>query len=68
MEVLGLRNNGEPILCNLYNLVSYNLDGYKATEFIDSWDCWGDLSFYEDEMAPPFIISPFVESLALHNL
>ncbi|KAK1371216.1 F-box domain-containing protein [Heracleum sosnowskyi] len=67
-EVLGLRNNGEPIVFSFYNLLSYNLDSHEANDFVDSWNCWDDFSYYDYGMAPPFSISTFVESLALLNL
>ncbi|KAK1371229.1 hypothetical protein POM88_037321 [Heracleum sosnowskyi] len=66
-EVLGLRSNGEPILFNLYDFVSYSLDSHEANDFVHSWDRWSDFSFYEENFAPPFSISPFVESLVLLN-
>lgn len=66
-EVLGLRNNGEPILFSLFDFVSYSLDSHEAKDFVDSWDRWGNFSFYEENFAPPFSISPFVESLVLLN-
>lgn len=66
-EVLGLRNNGEPILFSLFDFVSYSLDSHEAKDFVDSWDRWGNFSFYEENFAPPFSVSPFVESLVLLN-
>lgn len=35
-EVLGLRNNGEPIVFKLFKLTSYNLDSHEANDFVDS--------------------------------
>ncbi|KAK1371767.1 F-box domain-containing protein [Heracleum sosnowskyi] len=62
VEVLGVRNNGEPILARSYNLISYNLDSHMAKNFVDSWDSWTSYPYYDQEgFAPPFFIRPFVE-------
>lgn len=68
VEVLGVRNNGEPILARLFDLVSYDLDNNEANDFVDSWDSWTPYPYYERDFAPPFFICPFVESLALLNI
>lgn len=80
-EVLGLRNNGEPIVFNLYDKSLYNLDSHEANDFVKSWnrwdDCftsergmnrWGDCFTFERGMARLSSISPFVETLALLDL
>lgn len=36
VEVLGLRNNSEPIVFSFYDLLSYNLDSHEANDFVDS--------------------------------
>ncbi|XP_074337676.1 uncharacterized protein LOC141674875 [Apium graveolens] len=59
--VLGVRNNAEPILVKSYNLITYGLDNHKANNFVDSWIRWTKDYF------PPYVISPFVESLILLN-
>ncbi|KAK1374166.1 F-box domain-containing protein [Heracleum sosnowskyi] len=67
-QVLGVRNNGEPIFFKLYKFISYNLDSHEANDFVDSWGTWDDFSsFYEEDFAPPYHISPFVESLVFLN-
>lgn len=66
-EVLGLRNNGEPIVFRLFKLASYNLDSHETNDFVDSWQHWDDFSCYQNQLGPPFAISPFVESLVLLN-
>ncbi|KAL8110669.1 hypothetical protein AgCh_026421 [Apium graveolens] len=63
-EVLGVRNNGEPILAKSNNFITYNLDSHEANDFVDSWDRWTPKSPYQEGYAPRYIISPFVESLA----
>ncbi|KAL1833350.1 hypothetical protein ACET3Z_003001 [Daucus carota] len=68
VEVLGVRNNGEPILARSYDLISYNLDNHEAKNFVDSWDSWTPYKYYEEGFAPPFFISPFVESLVLLDI
>ncbi|KAK1371664.1 F-box domain-containing protein [Heracleum sosnowskyi] len=62
LQVLGVRNNGGPILVKSYNLISYNLDNHEANDFVDSWRRW------TEDSAPPYVISPFVESLGLLNI
>ncbi|KAK1371771.1 F-box domain-containing protein [Heracleum sosnowskyi] len=68
VEVLGVRNNGEPILARSYNLISYNLDNHMAKDFLHSWNSWIPYPYYEEGFAPPFFIRPFVESLVLLNV
>lgn len=46
-DVLGLRNNGEPIVFSCYDLTTYNLDSHEANNFVDSWSCWDDFSYYD---------------------
>ncbi|XP_017233712.1 putative F-box protein At5g62660 [Daucus carota subsp. sativus] len=68
VEVMGVRNNGEPILARSFNLITYNLDNHMAKNFVDSWDSWTPYPYYEEDFAPPFFIRPFVESLVLLNI
>ncbi|KAL6561960.1 hypothetical protein OROGR_002967 [Orobanche gracilis] len=68
VEVMGVRNNGEPVLARSYNLISYNLDNHLAKNLVDSWDSWTPYPYYEEDFAPPFFIRPFVESLVLLNI
>ncbi|KAK1371634.1 F-box domain-containing protein [Heracleum sosnowskyi] len=67
-EVLGVRNNGEPILAKFNNLITYNLDSHEADDFVDSWDRWTPESPYQEGFAPRYVISPFVESLVLFDI
>ncbi|KAK1371632.1 F-box domain-containing protein [Heracleum sosnowskyi] len=67
-EVLGVRNNGEPILAKVNNLITYNLDSHEADDFVDSWDRWTPESPYQEGFAPRYVISPFVESLVLFDI
>ncbi|KAK1371678.1 F-box domain-containing protein [Heracleum sosnowskyi] len=55
LQVLG-------ILVKSYNLILYNLDNHEANDFVDSWRRW------TEDSAPPYVISPFVESLVLLNI
>ncbi|KAK1371788.1 F-box domain-containing protein [Heracleum sosnowskyi] len=68
VDFLGARNNGEPILARSYDLVSYNLDTNEANDFVHLWDSWIPYLYYERVFAPPFLICPFVETLALLNI
>ncbi|KAK1371631.1 hypothetical protein POM88_037723 [Heracleum sosnowskyi] len=67
-EVMGVRNNGEPILAKLNNFITYNLDSHEANDFVDSWDCWTPEFPYAEGFAPCYVISPFVESLVLFDI
>lgn len=62
-KVLGVRNNGEPILSNLSNLISYNLDKHEEYDFADSCGSRTPFSYYDEGCRPPFAITPFVEKL-----
>ncbi|KAL8110820.1 hypothetical protein AgCh_026527 [Apium graveolens] len=43
-EVLGVRNNGEPILARSKDLVSYNLDNDEPNDFVNSCSLKGSVS------------------------
>ncbi|XP_074337794.1 F-box protein At5g07610-like [Apium graveolens] len=59
-QVLGVRNNGDPILGKLNSLITYDLDTHEPNDFVDR------LTPYSyDEDTPFFFISPFVETLRL---
>ncbi|XP_074328137.1 F-box protein At5g49610-like [Apium graveolens] len=62
-KVLGVRNNGEPILAKLSNLISYNLDKREEYDFADSCDSRTPFSYYEEGCRPPLVITPFSETL-----
>ncbi|KAK1371796.1 hypothetical protein POM88_037888 [Heracleum sosnowskyi] len=62
-RVLGLRNNGEPILAKSNNLISYNLDTHEPYDFVESCDRLTPNYVYEEGSSSPFVISPFVETL-----
>ncbi|KAL8110664.1 hypothetical protein AgCh_026416 [Apium graveolens] len=47
-EVLGVRNNGEPILAKYNNLIAYNPHSYEANDSVDSWDRWTPGSPYRE--------------------
>lgn len=67
--LLGVRNNGEPIVAQGYNLVSYDLDDHKVTEIVDSLNHWTPFSHFDiknNDDAPVFI-QPFAEGLVLLN-
>lgn len=49
VTILGTRNNGEPILAELYNLISYNLDNHEPDTFVDSWNLWADFPSYDSD-------------------
>ncbi|KAL1824557.1 hypothetical protein ACET3Z_011335 [Daucus carota] len=66
-EVLGVRNNGDPILAKSNNLISYSLESHQANGFVNSWDRWTPNSPYNVGKRPPYVIRPFVESLVLLN-
>ncbi|KAL8110452.1 uncharacterized protein LOC141672906 isoform X2 [Apium graveolens] len=79
--VLGLRNNGEPLVTQLglvfknrpvpydfHKLISYSLDSLEENEFVESWYHWNDFSYTEKIVAPPFHITPFVESLVFLDI
>ncbi|KAL8110668.1 hypothetical protein AgCh_026420 [Apium graveolens] len=52
-EVLGVRNNGEPVLAKSNNFIAYNLDSHEANDFVDSWDrWWTPKSPYQEGYAP----------------
>ncbi|KAK1397156.1 hypothetical protein POM88_007019 [Heracleum sosnowskyi] len=57
-DVLGIRNNGEPILTKSNDLISYDLDTYEPYVFVNSCDCLTPDFSYQ-----PFAITPFVETL-----
>ncbi|KAK1371636.1 F-box domain-containing protein [Heracleum sosnowskyi] len=63
-EVLGVRNNGDPILAKYNNLISYSLDSHQENGFVDRWT---PDSPYEEGYGPPYVIRPFVESLVMLN-
>lgn len=67
-EVLGVRNNGEPILAKSNNFITYDLDSHEANDLVDSWDRWTPESPYEEGYVPRYVISPFVESLVLFDI
>ncbi|KAK1371791.1 hypothetical protein POM88_037883 [Heracleum sosnowskyi] len=60
-EVLGIRNNGEPILAKSNNLISYDLDTHEPYYFVESTT----YSYREEGSRSPYVISPFVETLVL---
>ncbi|KAK1371798.1 hypothetical protein POM88_037890 [Heracleum sosnowskyi] len=62
-DVLGIRNNGEPILAKLNNLISYDLHTHEPYDFIDLCDRLTPNSNHEEGFLPPFFITPFVETL-----
>ncbi|KAK1400523.1 F-box domain-containing protein [Heracleum sosnowskyi] len=66
-EVLGVRNNGDPILAKSKHLISYNLDSHQAYGFVHSRDRWTPNCPYEEGHGPPYVIRPFVESLVMLN-
>lgn len=67
--VLGLRNNGEPILSRSTNMISYNLDDHEPDYFVDSWDRWTPyLQFWGSDEKEPYVIRPFMESLVLLDI
>ncbi|KAL8110905.1 hypothetical protein AgCh_026605 [Apium graveolens] len=75
LPILGTRNNGEPILAELYNLISYNLPNHEPEIFVNSWNLWEDFpnydsgdNDYENDPGPSFFIHPFVKSPVLHNI
>ncbi|KAK1371803.1 hypothetical protein POM88_037895 [Heracleum sosnowskyi] len=68
VEVLGIRNNGEPILAKSNNLISYDLDTHEPYDFVESCDRLTPRYDYEEGSKPPFIISPFVETLVLLDI
>ncbi|KAK1371797.1 hypothetical protein POM88_037889 [Heracleum sosnowskyi] len=57
-QVLGIRNNGDPILGKFNSLITYDLDTHEPIDFVDH------LTPYSyDEDTPFFFIRPFVETL-----
>ncbi|KAK1371801.1 hypothetical protein POM88_037893 [Heracleum sosnowskyi] len=56
VEVLGIRNNGEPILAKANNLISYDLDTHEPYDFVESCDHLTPCYDYEEGSKPPFII------------
>ncbi|KAK1371806.1 F-box domain-containing protein [Heracleum sosnowskyi] len=67
-KVLGVRNNGEPILSKFSNLISYNLDKSKEYDFADSCDHRTPFSYYDEGCKPPLVITPFVETLVFLDI
>ncbi|KAK1371800.1 F-box domain-containing protein [Heracleum sosnowskyi] len=67
-DVLGIRNSGEPILAKLNNLISYDIDTWEPYDFIDSCDRLTPNSNHEEGSKPPFVITPFVETLLWFDL
>ncbi|KAK1371774.1 F-box domain-containing protein [Heracleum sosnowskyi] len=68
VEVLGIRNNGEPILAKSNSLISCNYDNHEPYDFVDSCDRLSPSSNYEEHHKPPFVIWPFVETLVLLDI
>ncbi|KAL6535033.1 hypothetical protein OROMI_026407 [Orobanche minor] len=66
-DVLGIRNNGDPILKKWKHLISYNLDSHQASRFVNSWERWTQDSPYNNVGELPYVIRPFVESLVMLN-
>ncbi|KAK1371856.1 F-box domain-containing protein [Heracleum sosnowskyi] len=65
--VLGVRNNGEPIIVKEYNFVTYDLDNHEANDFVSSWNHWTPFAYCDmkNNLDRPFNICPYVESLVL---
>ncbi|KAK1371805.1 F-box domain-containing protein [Heracleum sosnowskyi] len=75
-DVLGIRNNGDIILAKSNNLISYDLDTHEPYDFVNSCDCLTPSSHYfktpsssyEEGFKPPFLITPFVETLLWRDI
>ena len=64
-EVLGTRNNGAPIQAISNNLISYDLDTHEPYDFVESSDHLTPFYYFKEGSKSPFLIRPFVETLAL---
>ncbi|KAL1821092.1 F-box/kelch-repeat protein At3g06240-like [Daucus carota subsp. sativus] len=67
-EVLGTRNNGAPILAKSNNLISYDLDTHEPYDFVESCDRLTQFYYLNEGSKSPFLICPFVETLALLDI
>ncbi|KAL1821587.1 hypothetical protein ACET3Z_016456 [Daucus carota] len=67
-EVLGTRNNGAPIQAKSNNLISYDLDTHEPYDFIESCDRFTPFYYLKEDSQSPFLIRPFVETLALLDI
>ncbi|KAK1371810.1 hypothetical protein POM88_037902 [Heracleum sosnowskyi] len=67
-KVLGIRNNGEPILEKSNGLIAYDLDTHEPYDFIESCDRLTPCYSYEKGSKLPFVISPFQETLVLFDM
>lgn len=67
-EVLGLRNNGEPILPRSSDMISYDLENYETKKFVDSWYRWTPYMYLVVDDEAPYAIRPFLESLVLLDI
>ncbi|KAK1371811.1 hypothetical protein POM88_037903 [Heracleum sosnowskyi] len=67
-EVFGLRNNGEPVLAKSNDLIAYDLDTHEPYDFVKSCDRLTPDYSYEEGSKPPFVISPFEETLVLFDI
>ncbi|KAK1371534.1 hypothetical protein POM88_037626 [Heracleum sosnowskyi] len=67
-EVLGTRNNGEPILAKSNNLIAYDLDTHEPYDFVESCDRLTPCYHHEEGSRAPLVIRPFVETLALLDI
>ncbi|KAL1831130.1 hypothetical protein ACET3Z_000781 [Daucus carota] len=63
VEVLGVRNNGEPIFPKFSNLVSFSVDKRKEYDFAESCNHQTPFSYYDEGCKPPLVIIPFGETL-----
>ncbi|XP_017246487.1 uncharacterized protein LOC108218071 [Daucus carota subsp. sativus] len=68
VEVLGTRNNGEPIQAKSNKLISYKLDTYEPYDFVKSCAHLTPSSYYKDGCESLFVIRPFVETLVFHDM
>nr|XP_017228119.1 PREDICTED: F-box protein At5g49610-like [Daucus carota subsp. sativus] len=62
-EVLGIRNNGEPIQAKLDKLISYDLDTHEPYVFVESCEHLTPTPYYKEGSKSPFVIRPFLETL-----
>ncbi|XP_074337481.1 F-box/kelch-repeat protein At3g06240-like [Apium graveolens] len=62
-DVLGIRNNNEPILAKSNNLISYDLETHEPYDFVRSYDRLTSDSHYNEGSKPLLSIFPFVETL-----
>ncbi|KAK1371541.1 hypothetical protein POM88_037633 [Heracleum sosnowskyi] len=67
-EVLGTRNNGEPIQAKSNNLISYDLKTHEPYVFVESCDRLSPIYHHKEGSTSPFVIRPFVETLALLDI